>query len=121
MEGTGKLFAASSLVLVIVGLAVYLSMGATIVTYGAKWHTFPHSTKECYALGGAWVHLGAGQSYCDLATMDAGRLCASAADCQGGCFADNQTSKEGRCSAKLMVYGCHVEVERAGSVRICRD
>src|SRR5262249_42699850 len=104
-----------------VRLGAYLSTGATVVTYDSKRPSFPHSTATCSTIGGSWSQFGGGHYYCDLSTKDSGRICRSAGDCQGACLANAQSDRTGRCSAKLVIYGCHPEVELSETFMACRD
>jgi hypothetical protein len=124
VKRTWSTIAVLAIALFVVAVAVYLSMGASIVTYESKRAGFPHSAQSCVDRGGVWQRLGGSRNYCLVTTRDIGKICRSSADCEGACLAANDLqvkSRRGACSGELVIYGCHAELEQEGVFNACRD
>jgi hypothetical protein len=125
VKRTWGTFAAITIALFVVAVAVYLSMGASVVTYESKRAGFPHSPQSCVDHGGVWRRLGGTRNYCQITTKDSGKICASSADCEGACLAAandlHGKSRRAACSGELVIYGCHAELEQEGVFNACRD
>lgn len=110
----------------IVALVAYLLVAAAAHrnSYDSKVKTFPHSEQDCTKIAGTWTHGPFGESICERVTLDSGKTCRSAAECEGACVAEEKGStqvKAGRCSSRLHVYGCITLVEQSGAYSVCRD
>ncbi|MHA6326622.1 hypothetical protein [Roseivivax sp. CAU 1753] len=60
--------------------------------------------EACERHGGRYeTFIGSGESYCNLPTSDAGKVCAISADCETYCQADTLTCMP----YKVLASGCH--------------
>ena len=101
----------------------------------------PDKEQACGEQGGKWGPVGIfPKPVCSLPTRDAGRTCADSGECEGLCLAEltpeerdrikrnrgpnpaYSLTRNGRCSPRIPVIGCHAKVEQ-GTVRyiVCFD
>ena len=86
----------------------------------------PNTKARCIEAGGNWVALGLTSpdkpKVCDLKTSDAGNTCNDSSDCEGSCFAQNEskpgTISTGVCSTYRLVFGNLKLVEKGTVVEI---
>jgi hypothetical protein len=74
--------------------------------------------RACAARGGVLRPRGTGGLWaCIRVTRDAGRPCATGADCEGSCLARSRT-----CTPFEPLFGCHDVLDRAGRLQtLCRE
>lgn len=107
------------------------------VARGRPWHPKPlarcdttagpviRSQAECEAKGGSWRAVGIfPQKICVLPTIDGGRFCADAGECEGTCVAEltpderdrvkrgQSVPSAGTCTSTIPAVGCMAIVEQ---------
>src|SRR5712671_2734492 len=93
--------------------------------YERKIGALPQTADSCATASGRWTEFGGGvYSFCFMKTRDAGRSCASSADCEALCIAADPSARPGFggvCSDHLPQLGCITQAEGAQTVAMCRD
>jgi hypothetical protein len=85
----------------------------------------PKTEAECVAEHGRWGRYGEGQlAYCNLPTLDGGRICHANRECEAGCLAPAGTpagqKTAGYCAYDHDNHGCVTSV-RAGEAWLSCD
>jgi hypothetical protein len=130
MQNGVQRFATVLLTLCALALAVYVTMSiiesqdSLRASYEGKLRRLPRSSAACSLQGGNWTRGPFGEEICQWSTTDSGKKCHSSPECEGACLgvdSGGSAQVQGECSAQVVVYGCIVELEAHGAVRICRD
>lgn len=90
----------------------------------SKVNYFEMTQSECLASGNRWERAGLLNNHMCIHTYaDAGKTCASSADCEGDCFTETGATVTGKCSYDSNPFGCRLKIEdaRAGSLPVCVD
>jgi hypothetical protein len=101
-----------------------------LLNRGEPAQPFALDKESCDQLKGEWHPAPFGEDYlCNIPTVDSGKECKDATECQGSCLAEiegdyYQTPKMpiiGRCSEMTIVRGCLYYMEDGEAVMQCRD
>ncbi|MBI4399563.1 hypothetical protein HY570_02330 [Candidatus Micrarchaeota archaeon] len=59
--------------------------------------------------------------FCNYRTKDSGKPCTDSTQCEGKCRGEDENSKIGQCSSKLIDIGCNYEFFNGESLNVCYD
>lgn len=78
---------------------------------------------ECLAKGGVWQKWGlAGQEFCQIPALDAGKKCTDGSQCSYGICMSENNSLPGACTKFKTNFGCYSKIENGKiSSSLCVD